>query len=266
MKFFPILRVMDVERRLSVHFGNVLEPIVKKEFTRRTGIRVRSKKAILQSEKYPFMLANVDGVIYENGEMCIFEAKTASEYKKEIWEEGVPMEYILQIQHYMAVTGAKKTYIAALVGGNQFYYHKVLRDDNLIEKIIEMEKTFWEDSVIAYKEPIADGSVATAEYLNEKYKKTNGEVVNLPKEALSLCDNYEEILKQIKELTEKKESIANQLKNFLKENEIGIVGNHTVKWKQITTTSFDKKRLAKDNKALYEQYCSQHQQRRFSVA
>lgn len=101
------------------HFGTVLEPVVKKEFTRRTGLKIRAKKALLQSEEYPFMLADLDGVIYEDGEMCIFEAKTASAYKQDIWEKGVPDEYQLQVQHYMAVTGAKKTYIAALVGGNQ---------------------------------------------------------------------------------------------------------------------------------------------------
>lgn len=44
------------------HFGNVLEPVVKREFTRRTGIKICSKKAILQSVQYPFMLADLDGV------------------------------------------------------------------------------------------------------------------------------------------------------------------------------------------------------------
>ena len=102
------------------HFGTLLEPIIRKEFTMCTGLKVRQKHMLLQSEEYPFMYANLDGVINEDGEMAIFEAKTASEYKHEIWENEVPAPYILQIQHYMAVTGAKKTYIAALVGGNKF--------------------------------------------------------------------------------------------------------------------------------------------------
>ena len=89
------------------HFGNLLEPIIRAEFMKRTGLKVRQKHMLLQSSKYPFMLANLDGVIYENGELSIFEAKTASAYKKEIWEEGIPAEYILQVQHYMAVTEAR---------------------------------------------------------------------------------------------------------------------------------------------------------------
>ena len=59
------------------HFGHILEPIVKQEFMKRTGLKVRAKRMILQSEEYPFMLADLDGVINEEGEMVIFEAKTA---------------------------------------------------------------------------------------------------------------------------------------------------------------------------------------------
>ena len=48
------------------HFGTLLEPIVRKEFTERTGLKVRQRFMILQSEEYPFMLADVDGLINEN--------------------------------------------------------------------------------------------------------------------------------------------------------------------------------------------------------
>lgn len=108
------------------HFGTLLEPLVRKEFMQRTGMKVRQKHMLLQSEEYPFMYADVDGVINEHGELCIFEAKTASAYKQDLWEDEVPAAYILQVQHYMAVTGAKRTYIAALVGGNHFYYHETI--------------------------------------------------------------------------------------------------------------------------------------------
>ncbi len=248
------------------HFGTILEPVVKREFTRRTGLKIRSKKAILQSVEYPFMLADLDGVIYENGEMVLFEAKTASAYKQEVWEQGVPPEYILQVQHYMAVTGAKKAYIAALVGGNHFYYHEVLRDDALITQIISMEREFWEDSVLLRQEPIADGSDATTAFLNEKYRCSNGEEIELPEEVLTLCDCYEELSMQLKMLKEKKEAISNQLKLHMKDNEVGRVGNRTITWKQVTTTIFDKTRLAKENKEIYDEYCTQSQYRRLNVA
>ena len=150
------------------HFGTLLEPIVRKEFSARTGLKVRQKHMILQSLEYPFMFADLDGAINENGEQVIFEAKTASAYKKDVWDNGVPLPYVLQVQHYMCVTGAKKTYIAALVGGNQFYCRTVERNENMIQQIITMEKAFWENNVVENQEPIPDGSAATTQYLNTR--------------------------------------------------------------------------------------------------
>lgn len=250
----------------NTHFGNVLEPVVKREFSKRTGLKVRAKRALLQSEEYPFMLADLDGVIYENGKMNLFEAKTASVYKQEIWEKGIPEEYVLQVQHYMAVTGAEKTYLAALVGGNRFYWKVVRRDEQKIAEIIALEKAFWEENVLAGKEPVPDGSGATTDFLNEKYASSNGNTILLPEEALSLCRRYEELSGQLNELQDKKDAVSNQLKNFLKNNESGVIGEYRVTWKQVTSTTFDKKRLEKENRALYEEYLTKRQYRRLTVA
>ena len=250
----------------NTHFGNVLEPVVKREFSKRTGLKVRAKRALLQSEEYPFMLADLDGVIYENGKMNLFEAKTASAYKQEIWEKGIPEEYVLQVQHYMAVTGAEKTYLAALVGGNRFYWKVVRRDEQKIAEIIELEKAFWEENVLAGKEPVPDGSGATTDFLNEKYASSNGNTILLPEEALSLCRRYEELSGQLNELQDKKDAVSNQLKNFLKNNESGVIGEYRVTWKQVTSMTFDKKRLERENHALYEEYLTKKQYRRLTVA
>lgn len=248
------------------HFGNILEAVVKQEFTRRTELKVRSRNAILQSEEYPFMLADLDGVIHENGEMCIFEAKTASAYKLEMWENQVPPEYMYQIQHYMAVTGLRKTYIAALIGGNHFIYHEVYRDEEMISNIIRMEREFWEICVLGGKEPLPDGSEATSNFLNEKYSLSNGSTVYLPEEVLTLCNRYDNVSGRLNELKEEKEEVANQLKNYLKENESGIVGDRRISWKTVISTSFDKNRLEKEHKEIYDAYCIKNQYRRLFVA
>ncbi|MCC8162238.1 MAG: YqaJ viral recombinase family protein [Lachnospiraceae bacterium] len=248
------------------HFGTLLEPVVRKEFMERTGLKVRQKHMLLQSEDYPFMLADLDGVINDNGEPCIFEAKTASAYKQEVWEEGVPAPYILQVQHYMAVTGAKRTYIAALVGGNHFFYHVVERDEEMIGKIVAMEKHFWETYVLGGVEPVPDGSAATTDYFNSRFRISNGETIVLPEEALTVCEEYERISRQMKELETAKNAAANQLKSYLKEAEIGTVGDRKVVWKSISKTSVDTKRLKSEQPDIYADYLTQSSYRRLSVA
>ena len=248
------------------HFGKVLEPLVKREFMQRTGKKVRARNEILQSESHPFMLCDLDGVIYEDGEMCIFEAKTASAYKQDIWEYGVPAEYILQVQHYMAVTNTRKAYVAALVGGNHFYMHTVHRDEELIGMVIAMEGEFWEKNVLGGAEPAPDGSEATTAYLNKRYGECNGKTIELPEEALEVVCKYEDVSQQMKEIKERKDALANQLRNFLGENESGVVCGRRVTWKQLTKTSFDSKKLEKENRQVYDAYLTESQYRRLTVA
>ncbi len=62
----------------AAYFGNVLEDVVAKEFTKRTGLKVQHRNAILQHQEYPWMFANVDRLIVE--EKIGLECKTASEY------------------------------------------------------------------------------------------------------------------------------------------------------------------------------------------
>ena len=232
----------------------------------RTGIKVRQKHMLLQSEEYPFMLADLDGIIRENGENVIFEAKTASAYKQEVWEEGVPAPYLLQVQHYMAVTGAKKTYIAALVGGNHFFHHAVERDNAMIGKIIAMEKYFWETYVIGGMEPVPDGSEATTEYFNRRFEKCDGSTVELPEEALPVCNEYERLSQQLKELEKEKNAAANRLKGYLKEAETGTVGGRKVIWKQVSKSTVDAKRLKEEKPEIYSSFLTQSSYRRLSVA
>ena len=257
---------LEEENSEYAHFGTLLEPIVRKEFMERTGLKVRQKHMLLQSEEYPFMLADLDGVIREKGKLCIFEAKTASAYKQEIWEQGVPAPYILQVQHYMAVTGAVKTYIAAIVGGNHFFYHVVERDDQMICKIITMEKYFWEKHVLRQVEPLPDGSDVTTRYFNDKFKNCNGETIELPEEVLSICDEYDNLIQKIRKLEKHKNATANRLKSYLGEAETGVVENRTISWKRITKNSVDTKRLKAEQPEIYANYLTKSSYRRLSIA
>lgn len=248
------------------HFGTLLEPIVRKEFTERTGIKVRQKHMLLQSEEYPFMFADLDGVINNNGETAIFEAKTASAYKQEVWEEGIPAPYILQVQHYMAVTDAKRTYIAALAGGNHFYHHVVERDEEMIGKIIAMEKYFWETHVLGGVEPVPDGSEATTNYFNGRFSTSNGETISLPEEALAICMEYDRLSEELKRVETAKNAAANQLKSYLKEAESGTVGDRKVTWKLVSKNTVDAKRLKSEQPDIYSSFLKDSSYRRLSVA
>ena len=249
----------------AAYWGTQLEPFVKREFTKRTGIQIREVKQLLQSEEHPFMLANLDGICHddEHGE-CIFEAKTASAYKAQEWENSIPDEYMLQVQHYMAVTGYRATYIAALIGGNSFKWKLVERDEELISMLIELENKFWEHVKNGTPPPV-DGSDACANFLAEKYSESTKTQIDLPDSAIQIIRDYESASNQISKLTEQKTAAENQLKEMLGENEIGLLDYCEVAWKAVSQERLNSKLLKSELPEIYKKYANKTSYRRFSV-
>lgn len=251
----------------AAYWGTILEPIVRKEFSLRSNLKVKVVKSMLQHSEHTFMLANLDGVVIdpECGE-CIFEAKTASAFKSEQWEDNnIPEDYMLQIQHYMAVTGYSRTYIAVLIGGNQFKYKIIERDDELINMLIKLEEDFWQH-VVTNTPPSMDGSEASKELLNRLYPLSNaGTHIILSDESFSLITQYEISKDKEKEACEMKEEAANKLKIMLGDFEYGNVNGRTVLWKSYESEKFDTKKLKEKQPDTYSKYIIKSQMRRFSI-
>lgn len=248
------------------YWGNVMEPIIRKEFSKRTGLKVRQKHAMILHPKYPFLFADLDGIVTDaDGKKCIFEAKTVSQYREDQWEDGIPEEYMLQIQHYMEVCGMDKTYIAGLIGGNRFVFYEVNRDDRLIEELIAAEVSFWNDNVLADKRPEVDGTSATTTFLNQKYGQAVPDCIVLPQQMKEVLDRYEDVSRSLSELETQKTALANQLKDALQEHEKGEVDGRIVSWKKIQKMSFDSGKFRKEEPELYSQYQKDSSYRRFTI-
>ena len=250
----------------AAYWGTQLEPFVRAEFTKRTGIAVSQYKNLLQSEEHPFMLANLDGIceVPDFG-TCIFEAKTASAYKAGEWEDTIPDEYQLQIQHYMAVTGYAGAYIAALIGGNTFRWKFVERDEELISMLIELETAFW-NHVQDGTPPPLDGSDAAAKFLSQRFPSSVPKsTIKLPDTAADLLAQYDEACEQLEIITEQKQEAENLLKEMMGDNEVGTAGGHIVTWKSVSQERLDSKTLKAEHPALYKKYANKTSYRRFTI-
>ncbi|PGS04820.1 hypothetical protein COC45_28060 [Bacillus cereus] len=249
----------------AAYFGNVLEEVVAKEFAKRTDLKVQRRNAILQHPEYPWMLANVDRLIV--GERVGLECKTASEYLKKEWEdEEVPAAYLLQCQHYMAVTGYEAWWIAVLIGGNKFVHKKIERDEELIQYLIDIEKDFWLNNVEKNEPPMFDGSDASTELLKHLYPESIADsFVSLGKQEELLIEARDQVDREIKVLQEQKAEYENKIKAKLGTNEVGGTENYKIYWKSYTTNRFDSKRFKAEHPDLYEQYVKESKSRKFTV-
>lgn len=225
-----------------IYWGNVLEDVVAKEFEARTGKKVRKNNKMLRHPEHEFMLANLDRVIV--GEKALLECKTTSQYNIDQWKDDeIPASYLCQIQHYMAVTGYEKAYIAVLCGGNQFIWKEVSRDDELIEIIINAEKDFWYNNVLAGVIPEIDGSDATKDFLNHMYKDIDETEIQLSDDVETLLTALEQVKQEEKELKELKTQYENKIKHILGNNLAGKTSGYQITWKPQVRKTLDTKKI-----------------------
>ncbi len=250
----------------AAYWGTQLEALVKSEFTKRTSIKINPANQLLQSETHPFMLANLDGTCqHPDYGTCVFEAKTASAYKSGEWDDSIPDEYLLQVQHYLAVTSYSGVYIAVLIGGNTFRWKFIERDEEIISMLIELETDFW-DHVQSITPPSLDGSEASAKFLNERFPNSIPKSqITLPKTAVKLIRQYDSACEQLETLTEQKQEAENLLKQMMGDNEVGTAGNRIITWKSMSQERLDSKTLKAEHPVLFKKYANKISYRRFSI-
>ena len=143
----------------AVRIGHDLEQYVAERFMEATGLKVRKSNFMYRSREHPFMIADVDRLVV--GEDAGLECKTASAYNADKWKDGnIPLHYMMQCYHYMAVTGKRAWYIAAVILGQGFVWHKLTWADRLIQRLVEAEGNFWNGYVAAGIMTGPDGSKA----------------------------------------------------------------------------------------------------------
>lgn len=126
------------------YWGNQLEEVIRNEFSKRNLVTIDTPDTIIHPF-YDFLRANLDGFISEWN--AVLEVKCSSSFMAKEWgEKGsdvIPMQYLVQVAHYCAVTNADCAYIAVLIGGNDYREYKYVRDLEIEGMIIEEAKKFW---------------------------------------------------------------------------------------------------------------------------
>lgn len=226
----------EVEENEAMYWGTQHEDMIAKEFSKRTGLKVRKNNQILMHPEYSFMLANLDRDIV--GAREGLECKNLGAFRKKEWDAGELWEHELQCHHYLAVTGYKRWWLAALLGGNQFVYKVIERDETIITNLIKTQWEFWHNHIIPQIPPLPDGSEASSNLLKSIYPDSNGQAIDLPSTVEGWIEQYEQALLDEKEVTERKEEAANNIKALLGEYEEGNYKNRQIFWKTINKKAY----------------------------
>ena len=245
----------DISDKESVYWGTQLEDLVAREFSKRTGKKVQ-RRGVMQHDEYPFMLASVDRMIV--GENAGLECKTASGFLAREWvDDEIPDAYYVQCQHYLAVTGADRWYIAVLIGGQKFIWKEVPRSEKDIAVLIAAEVDFWH-KVETGELPPVDGTESCKKALSDHFSGGGGKV-ELPEDADEIVRTIDELEETAKQLKGKLEYNKNKLRMYMGDAESAMTADgRKVTWKtQAGKMTIDSKRLKAEKPDIYEKYVRQ---------
>ncbi len=203
----------DLSDNERVHFGNVLEDVVAKEYALRTGSTVERRNRPFTHPGIPWLRANIDRHII--GADKGLECKTSDKWaNRDAWGKGnvyqstgegiiiseqcdeVPDTYILQQQHYMIVLSRPQWDLAALIGGNDFRIYTMDFNPDLAKLLIKKLHDFWFNYVIADIAPPAQN----LQDLESLHQHDNGLSITATPEIINKYREFKAIKDQIKAL------------------------------------------------------------------
>ena len=127
--------------------GKILEPVAAMLYAQETGHKIRKRNLRLIDEQYPFMSALLDReIVKDDRGPGVLEIKCPGlRGFLDVKKKGAQEAYILQLQQYMRIRkaewGAFCAFSAELA---EIFHFEIMRDDELMEKVIEGEYAFWE--------------------------------------------------------------------------------------------------------------------------
>lgn len=249
------LEEKDLSDNPMVRAGILLEPVVKQMFEDKTGKIVdRFHGDMVISQRIPWMAGTLDGWL--PNERAVVEFKTAR-FEHGWGKQGeniIPKHYLCQVAHYMAVTNADYAYVAVLIGGWDFRYYVIDKNEALEKLIIKKETEFFHKNMQEQQmpEPRNLDDIVT-KYQNETLKDpiiADRDIMELVKQ-----------LKHFNKINKQGEKVVKALKDeialFMKNHEtlLSPDGQPILTWKPTKDgVRFDAATFKKDNLDTYNAY------------
>lgn len=211
-----------------MYWGNLLESAVADAYQDFMGVKVRKSLTTLKHKQHEFIVCHLDRKI--EGKRKILECKTS--FSRDKWGETgtdeVPFNYLIQVQHQMAVTGYEEADIAVLIAGSEFRYYPVQRDEDIIKRIIEAENEFWHEHVLSDVAP----EPSCRKDVQLLYAANNELAIDADNETVNAVEQLSQLKSQSKENEKQQEKLEDQITLFMKDaTSLQYFGKEIVSWK-----------------------------------
>jgi len=127
-----------LESNFQMKRGLKMEPEARAAYMAISGNLVGP--AMVMHDEYDWMIASLDGLSFDGSVMVEIKCPGAKDHQLAV-DGHIPKKYYAQLQHQMAVTGLDSVDYFSYTP-TDYQLIRVDRDDEYIEKLLEMEKSF----------------------------------------------------------------------------------------------------------------------------
>lgn len=131
-----------VKLNAAMRRGTELEPVARERYENKFGLKV--SPACLQSNQHPWMRASVDGISACGNTVIEIKCGEGAYWVSSATGQ-VPDYYMGQLQHILSVTGLSAIDYWCFVPDKQEILIRVERDEAYIQRLIALEKAFWDE-------------------------------------------------------------------------------------------------------------------------
>lgn len=223
---------IDSTTSARMEAGTRLEPVIAQWYAdRHPELTIQRRNVLYRHREHPELIANLDRYIVGGG---ILECKTYTGFDAarfgEPGSDNIPDEYLLQVQHYMHVTGYHAAVVAVLIHGWDYREYDIEYDRALAEFAAEKCVEFWKNHVAAHVPPPPTAKDNLAEY----FAARAGKAVAADAETLRLIVRAKELKVEAKRIDEELAEALTKVKLYMGEAETltGMDGKPVATWRQ----------------------------------
>jgi putative phage-type endonuclease len=215
-----------VRENEAMWVGREIEDLIARLFSARSGVPIATPPGTLQHQDHPWAMVNIDRYALWSDELPAtdlanvagpVECKNRSEYQLQEWEseDGPPDAPALQCHWGMAVGGYSVGYVAALIGGNKLRWHRIERDQDMVDHLLDYLGTWHQRHIVEGFPPPVDGLETTKDLLGRLYQVKPEAIaqVDLTK-ARELRKRRAELDEEIKVLNRQKTAVENEMRDL----------------------------------------------------
>lgn len=201
----------------ELYWGTALEDDVRDAYQIVTGRGVLPGVTMLQHPQVAVLLANTDGMVEAaDGQEGpgVYEGKAGFGFASAKWRAGVPLHYVIQIQHYLACTGLQWASVAVFLANEDqpLAFYDLPRNERFIADLCERTQRWWEKHVVRDVPPEPDGSNDTGSALAKIFPTASADIVPIEDSWGPVVEELASVRSQIQALEKRGKELEHKMR------------------------------------------------------